>query len=176
MKLSTSIMLALSFCQIQCAYAPGTPGGPWTKAEMLVVKARLYNLYKYYLAPTALRLAFHDCLKYADSTGGCDGCLNWEGVDFTFNDPPLSKQYDDVHQTNNNGLGPIVRPLEDIYRTVCSNGPQCLGKSLFDSGKSRADLWAFAAIVAVEYGMEINKVACSNILDSRVYNLPAYKA
>ena len=27
-----------------------------------------------------LRLAFHDCVKYTDGTGGCDGCLNWEGM------------------------------------------------------------------------------------------------
>jgi hypothetical protein len=138
---------------------------------MLVVKARLYNLYTARYAPKALRLAFHDCIRYADGTGGCDGCLNWDGVDVTFDDEPLLKRYEDVHQTSNNGLGPIVRSLENIYRTVCSNGPPCLGQSLFDSGKSRADLWAFAAIVAVEYGMETNNVACNNTLDSRVLQL-----
>ena len=31
-------------------------------------------------AAKMLRLGFHDCLKYKDGTGGCDGCLNWEGV------------------------------------------------------------------------------------------------
>ena len=25
-----------------------------------------------------LRLAFHDCFKYTDGTGGCDGCINWK--------------------------------------------------------------------------------------------------
>ena len=25
-----------------------------------------------------LRLTFHDCFKYKDGTGGCDGCLNWD--------------------------------------------------------------------------------------------------
>ena len=97
MKLFTSILLILSISQIHCDYVPGTPGGPWTKAEMLAVKARLYNLFKGGGAPTAVRLAFHDCLKYADGTGGCDGCLNWSGVDTTFADQPLSKQYYDVH-------------------------------------------------------------------------------
>ena len=32
-------------------------------------------------APTEnklLRLAFHDCFKYTDGTGGCDGCINWK--------------------------------------------------------------------------------------------------
>ncbi len=113
-------------------------------------------------------MAFHNCLRYADGTEGCDSCLNWDGVETALDDPAQLKRYGDVHQTNNNGLGPLVIPLEDIYRTACSNGPPCLGQSLFDSGKSRADLWAFAAIVAVEYGMETNNVACNNTLDSRV--------
>ena len=34
--------------------------------------------------------------------------------------------------------------------------------SLRDSGKSRADLWAFAAIVAVEYGIETNNMVCNH--------------
>ena len=25
-----------------------------------------------------LRLTFHDCFKYKDGSGGCDGCLNWD--------------------------------------------------------------------------------------------------
>ena len=35
-----------------------------------------------------------------------------------------------------------------------------LQESLRDSGKSRADLWAFAAIVATEYGIETNNMVC----------------
>ena len=31
-------------------------------------------------APKIVRLAFHDCLKYDDGTGGCDGCLGWQGM------------------------------------------------------------------------------------------------
>ena len=170
MKLFTFILLTLSISQIHCDYVPGTPGGPWTKAEMLTVKARLYNLFKGGGAPTALRLTFHDCLRYADGTGGCDGCLNWSGVDTTFDVESKSWKYEDVHQTNNNGLGPIVRPLEEIYKTTCAFGP-CVGQSLFASGKSRADLWAFAGIVAVEYGMETTNVACNNITDGRVLQL-----
>ena len=30
-----------------------------------------------------IQLAFHDCLRYEDGTGGCDGCLNWDGVGWT---------------------------------------------------------------------------------------------
>ena len=29
-----------------------------------------------------IELAFHDCLKYEDGSGGCDGCLNWKGVGY----------------------------------------------------------------------------------------------
>ena len=28
-----------------------------------------------------MRLVFHDCIPYMDGTGGCDGCLNWGGMD-----------------------------------------------------------------------------------------------
>ena len=34
-------------------------------------------------------------------------------------------------------------------------------ESLKDTGKSRADLWAFAALVAVEYAMESNNMMCN---------------
>ena len=34
--------------------------------------------------------------------------------------------------------------------------------SLKDSGKSRADLWAYAAILAVEYGVETNNIQCDD--------------
>ena len=35
-------------------------------------------------APKIVRLAFHDCLKYEDGTGGCDGCLGWQGMGVTY--------------------------------------------------------------------------------------------
>ena len=64
-------------------YVPGTPGAPWSQDELLIVKSKLYALFnknKDIRAPVMLRLGFHDCLKYADGSGGCDGCLNWEGM------------------------------------------------------------------------------------------------
>ena len=48
-------------------------------------------------------------------------------------------------------------------RTGCSSGRKCsLGESgsLQDSGKSRADLWALAAITALEFTAEQNNLAC----------------
>ena len=48
------------------------------------VKAKMFALYRRTgQAPKAVRLGFHDCLKYADGTGGCDGCLNWTGMEVT---------------------------------------------------------------------------------------------
>ena len=86
-------------------YVPGTPGAPWTHQEVLIVKSKLYSIFSgrggydalkqiygenpstWMDVPNAakmLRLGFHDCLKYKDGTGGCDGCLNWEGVGHRF--------------------------------------------------------------------------------------------
>ena len=68
-------------------YIPGTPGGPWTQREMLIVKSKLYSTFssnggswaleqvypnassicpgwsRWPEAPKMLRLGFHDCLK-----------------------------------------------------------------------------------------------------------------
>ena len=68
-------------CLVNAAYVPGTPGGSWTKDELVTVKAKLYSIFRHNKAPKApkvVRLGFHDCLKYADGSGGCDGCLNWQ--------------------------------------------------------------------------------------------------
>ena len=58
-----------------------------------------------------MRLAFHDCIRYTDGSGGCDGCLNWHGMgeempspfnkDHLYNFPPLNK-------TDNIGLDKIA--------------------------------------------------------------------
>ena len=66
-------------------------------------------------AAKMLRLGFHDCLKYEDGTGGCDGCLNWEGVGFRHTQGNPDYKYPDVGNTNNNGLGLTVLVLEHIY-------------------------------------------------------------
>ena len=126
-------------------------------------------MYRVRQAPKAVRLGFHDCLKYTDGTGGCDGCLNWEGVDVVYPDIKFSKNKTNVNAADNNGLGNIVRSLERLYRKADYPGSSPnLGQSLFESGKSRADLWAYAAIIGVEYGMETTNLACINSTDDRV--------
>merc|ERR1719483_527731 len=86
-------------------YVPGSSGGPWSSEELLDVRAKLWRIFADDQAPKMystlpenelptpsmaddlgffpaklLRLSFHDCLRYVDGSGGCDGCLNWEGV------------------------------------------------------------------------------------------------
>ena len=61
-----------------------------------------------------LRLIFHDCIPYADGSGGCDGCMNWEGVGVRFTNPK-KWEYQNVGKTNNNGLEWTVDVLEHVY-------------------------------------------------------------
>ena len=52
----------------------------------------------------------------------------------------------------------------NVYAYLILRTPN-LQTSLYESGKSRADLWAFAAIVAVEFGVETNNGVCDDSLD-----------
>jgi len=111
-----------------------------------------------------IRLAFHDCIPYEDGTGGCDGCLNWEGMDDPF--PSVFSQtghytWKPVLKTNNQFLDRVVENLEKIYKNIDwpYTNPS-LEVSLYQSGKSRADLWQFAALVALEEALERANRAC----------------
>ena len=108
---------------------------------------------------------FHDCLKYKDGSGGCDGCLNWEGVGVRFGDGTNKFKFEDVGETNNNGLRYTVEVLEHIYTNASfpKDLAPALNISLKASGKSRADLWALATIAAVEYGAETNNMVCDGV-------------
>jgi len=117
-------------------------------------------------APKVLRLGFHDCLKYTDGSGGCDGCLQWDGVEHRFPRDILGKGTIDASSRpdgHNNGLSPTVHVLEAIYtnRSFPERTP-LMDLSLQQSGKSRADLWAFAVIEAVRFTMEINNKGCED--------------
>ena len=62
---------------------------------------------------------------------------------------------------DNNHLGVVVRYLEVIYTTLdYPKVAPALNVSLRDSGKSRADLWAFAAHVALERTIERANWGC----------------
>ena len=156
---------------LTCAsvYVPGTPGAPWSQDELLIVKSKLYALFNKnedIRAPVMLRLGFHDCLKYADGSGGCDGCLNWEGVGYRY--PSLNNfTFANVDRSNNNGLEDAAALLERVYTEpdFPEGHAPSLSISLRDSGKSRADLWAFSAIAAVEYTTETNNKVCTGNFD-----------
>merc|ERR1719209_2197485 len=216
-----------AFCPKQSeAYVPGTPGGPWTDEEVLIVKEKVQymidfrnaiDLYRdterfpeivnevfgniwapedpsnkhwsnksfwrsdMMLAPTTrklIQLAFHDCLKNIDSNGnhfgGCDGCLNWEGMDF-LNEIPLGQMgatgpewpsYRAMpikYKTDNNKLSTTAMALEMIYtKPSWPPGTPELTSSLRSTGKSRADLWQLAANTALEIEMVKANWGCSN--------------
>jgi len=172
----------------QASYVPGTPGATWTTEEMLIVRAKLNRMfnegqtlvweaansyfghgewfkaswYSGLNAAKVLRLGFHDCLKYKDGTGGCDGCLQWDRMEHRFwNHKSGEINSTDRPDGGNNGLTTVVHVLEAIYmhRNFPGAAPR-LPISLQESGKSRADLWAFAVIEAVRYTMEMNNWAC----------------
>ena len=133
------------------------------------------------LAPTTrklVRLAFHDCLKNKDEDGnrfgGCDGCLNWENMDW-MNEVPLGNM---AHTspvwpsfraepvsftTDNNKLSTTVYALEWIYVDPSwPPGTPELPESLWSTGKSRADLWQLAANTALEIEMARANYGCSH--------------
>ena len=127
-----------------------------------------------------VRLTFHDCIKEAGGAG-CNGCLNFEGMGNLY-------ELDECGQgqrkkcstiaggirpkkgpfaTDNNNLQWVARVLEEVYKDP-NYGPdnlQGFKVSLFESGKSRADLWAYAGLVAVQYGTEANNVYCNPTKD-----------
>merc|ERR1712079_202055 len=147
-------------------------------------------------APKFIRLGFHQCLKNSDGTGGCNGCLNNHGMGLHNrhncskpNDIDASEHRRDLPnglKTNNAGLEMTADMLHEIFtnKTFPSNAP-VPKVSLAESGKSRADLWSFAAAVGVEWGIEQNNLACEgkapadarrgNIKGEKPRNCPHYK-
>ena len=114
-----------------------------------------------------MRLAFHDCIPYDDDVeigNGCDGCLNNDGMNMhMFDEFPNEGTAPDSTSTNNNGLWFTADLLEEIYTDPEFPGIKSIPNlevSMKDSGKSRADLWAFAGLVAAQMGIEENNLAC----------------
>lgn len=121
-----------------------------------------------------VRLAFHDCIKDSVS-GGCNGCLNFRemGVEGKGEDSQgCHKQQtcpkDSLEKrTDNNNLLWVARVLELLYTKASppfatKSKKFRLPLSLRDSGKSRADLWAFAGLVAIELASQHNNNFCTN--------------
>ena len=169
-------------------YKPGTPGGRWSENEVESTRRRILKMMtpvwtEKMVIGTAkssigrnpngpgevtenvvLRLVFHDCMPYTDGTGGCDGCLNWSHMysetPGVFNDAHKYK-FTPPNATDNKGLDGAAMALEKIYTTL--DWPfqsKSLEVSLHQSGKSRADLWQLAGLIALELGVERANRAC----------------
>merc|ERR1712061_49668 len=121
--------------------------------------------------PKLIRLGFHQCLKNSDGTGGCNGCLNNHGMGL-LNRHNCSKAENlqssghrrdlpNSFKTNNAGLELTADMLEEIFTNKdFPENSESLEVSLAESGKSRADLWSFAAAIGVEQGIDRNNLAC----------------
>ena len=166
-------------------YVAGQPGAAWSSEVQHAVRAKLHQTFAEsssvtseanvtvpgerwsgLLTPAKLvRLAFHDCMPYADGTGGCDGCLMWTSVGSRFERDTLGIYSINASVTddgNSNGLSATVGVLEAIYTNAAfPSKAQALQLAPRDMGISRADLWAFAGLVAVEYTIEENNLACA---------------
>ena len=96
-----------------------------------------------------LRLAFHDCFPYNNGGGGCDGCLNLN---------------ENLH--DNNGLQFTIAVLEKLFMEkdfidLSEFSPELkLEQSPKDLGISRADLWAFAGLVALDEVQSLTRKRC----------------
>jgi len=234
------------------AYA-GSGGQPWSPFEMGLVRELILRETRRATAgrdaisgARMLRLAFHDCLRHVGGGGGCDGCLNWQGVGAVLggDNGRVEDREEEDHERrlDNNGLQETVQFLEHVYtmdlgqtwasgcwqtpstisgapflagpitvnsteecQRVCretvgcaqftvptipfidSTGPcRLFGEggrwrhlstgrlvagrahceanttswSLRNTNKSRADLWAFASLLAVEEGIDRHNWAC----------------
>ena len=173
----------------ETAYIPGTAGKAWDDKEVETTRRRiLMMIYPVWTVQkemgtaennlgtnpntrkglvtenVIMRLVFHDCIPYADGTGGCDGCMNWHGMGSETPSPFNKDHYyafDPVNATDNKGLDGIAEKLELIYTTVDWPFKEAsLNVSLMQSGKSRADLWQFAGMVALEQSLERANRAC----------------
>ena len=165
-------------------YVPGTPGGSWTPEEISITRQKILHM----LSPveevvktnyddlstgaeqrrvklsenTFIRLGFHDCLRYEDGSGGCDGCLSWKNMGAR---PGPNSSYPHDDRTDNNDLSKTLFWLEQLYTKTdwpfTYSGPN-YSETLKNTGKSRADLWAFASWVALERSVERANHACEH--------------
>ena len=158
-------------------YHPGQPGKVWSKEEVDIVREKIMKLLglkgdekrtKGVTETVLFQLAFHDCLTYKDGSPGCDGCLNWDHMG---EKPPspfpgvrdryCKHQFPKVTKTDNNGLAGIAAKLEQVYtKKDYPQDTRQTSKPLKELGISRADLWQFAANVALESTIERSDTCC----------------
>jgi len=171
-------------CPEPAEYIPGTPGAGWNDDEVATVREKLFVIMEalnwkphsdgwlgglkmpggraegWPSENKLMRIAFHDCLKYTDGTGGCDGCLDMHNVPFKYMNfftagikpqsnvkPQFYYDPERFKFSDNNDLEPAAIALEEVYTNATwPPGAPPLNISLWGTGKSRADLWAFAGL------------------------------
>ena len=102
--------------------------------------------------PKIVRLTFHDCLKEPSGVG-CNGCLFFKGLENLCN--PGTNEV-----STNNDLYWTAAVLEEVFKDRHFGNIE-LNTSLYESGKSRADLWAFAGLVALQEAAKNHNNKCS---------------
>lgn len=114
-----------------------------------------------------VRFGFHTCQPNKDGTGGCNGCLNMEKAFLRLMpwNPVGKKVTVDSRPPSPAGHNANLVLLGDLFERIFTDAdwppyaPK-LDRSPKDSGKSRADLWAFAASVGVYHGFQRANNAC----------------
>ena len=114
---------------------------------------------------------------------GCDGCLNshFVGKDLLEYNITYNYTFSDFKYTSNNGLLCIVDILEQVYTDNTFppaffkeflNKKQLDGeKTMKEKNYSRADLWAFAAMLGFQHGVKQNNLACDGEWKNGRYSL-----
>jgi len=130
-----------------------------------------------------VRLTFHDCLKEEETGMGCNGCINLEGVNEIYSNETCAvtgtchsvdaKPHPErgPFATDNNNMYWVAMTLEMVYRYPLFGipvspqypppSPSQGGTSLYNAGASRADLWAFAGMIAIQKSAENYNAGCS---------------
>merc|ERR1712151_795421 len=159
-----------------------TPRGTqWSEAEKKEVKQMLYEAFykdrganvasgdpnaERKTAARVIRLGFHDCVKSEDGSGGCDGCIDMKNINYRHHGGKDARGDESLRTkkpdwlNGNRGLETIVDFIErNIFTRKLASSK---GRSLQQTGKSRADLWAFATLVAIEFTNGVDNVHCDN--------------
>ena len=94
-------------------------------------------------------------MKYKDGSGGYNGCLNLQNMEDSLDWRKYDLLKKDRGASGHEGLLTTVKLLEQVYtEPAFPVEAPTLNMSMQDKGMSRADLWAFAAILATEIGLQ----------------------
>ena len=66
---------------------------------------------------TFIRLGFHDCLRYEDGSGGCDGCLSWQGMGWRTPCPGrfMNDNEENMENVNDEKTSFAVQQVQQIF-------------------------------------------------------------